>query len=153
MDKKYVILVPHADDELIGCFNLLHRRQVHTLVAYDHTVARELEPVAAEYDCFIRVLSNNLVFEPKQILVAPDPNTEFHPRHKKMGNIALGYFEAGMIVEFYTTNMNAPYLQETELKTLKRAKLNRFYPTKSTLWQYDFKYFLFEGRCRWLKVD
>ena len=80
----------------------------------------------------------------------PDPIYENHPKHREWGFIGESLARSGIEVIFYTTNMNAPYIHEVEKSIEKRQLLDKVYKSQSELWRFDHKYFLFEGRCRWI---
>ena len=80
----------------------------------------------------------------------PDPTTELHPDHRKWGGIGEQLLRQGFDVTFYTTNMNAPYMREVGNPEAKKRLLDAVYPSQKSLWEYDHKYFLFEGGCRWV---
>jgi hypothetical protein len=46
--------------------------------------------------------------------------------------------------------MNAPYIHEVNLPDDKKYLLDQVYPDQKDLWKYDYKYFLFEGYCKWV---
>ncbi len=56
----------------------------------------------------------------------------------------------GFDVTFYNTLMNAPYIHECKNSDGKLALLNTVYPDQKSLWEYDHKYFLFEGYTKWI---
>ena len=56
----------------------------------------------------------------------------------------------GLDVLFYTTQMNVPYIREVQDSGAKKVLLNSVYFGQSSLWEYEHKYFLFEGYCKWI---
>lgn len=158
MKKKHVIVAPHADDELIGCFSLLDKRSVHTVVVPNQTAKKEMFPCQDMYGfeiqigdelniynlaVFARELGGNIFF--------PDPIHEYHHAHRFWGAQGEKVYRQGQHnVAFYTVNMMAPYVSDSYIPTRKKAKLDVCYPGKKDLWKYDHKYFLFEGYSQWL---
>ena len=167
-----LILAPHIDDEVIGCFELLKYNVdacVDIIYFYDITDERK-EAIPRLKNRFRLV--NNVFFNNETItftlnnvedylekydrIFCPDPIFETHPDHKELGNLGTYIFKNydwfnGII--FYTVNMQAPYvrkLNEEEIED-KRNSLNEIYPDQKSLWESDYKYFLFEGSCKWLR--
>jgi hypothetical protein len=60
------------------------------------------------------------------------------------------FLRAGADVIFYNTIMNAPYIHEIKDPEDKKNCLNIIYPSQKSLWETDYKYFLYEGRVKWL---
>lgn len=147
-----IIIAPHADDEVIGCFDVLMSKTV-TTVLYGNE--KELDQSAKSANAF---KFNPEVFDPEllrskahpqMMLFFPDPNYELHPDHKMFGNLGIEYNRQGLNVVFYVTNMLAPYIFERKDPEKKMAFLNNVYHWKKDLWQYDYKYFLFEGYAKY----
>ena len=80
----------------------------------------------------------------------PDPVYENHPLHRQYGMMGESMARQGLDVTFYTTQMNAPYIREVKDSAAKKSLLNTVYFGQSSLWEYDHKYFLFEGYCKWI---
>lgn len=170
-----VIVAPHADDEIIGCFEVItHFSKSHIIrILYpdeselpswyiestDHGRRRigflpqssnEVYPVK----CFVGDECTPYLEYPEtdeNVYFVPDVIHEFHPDHRRWGfwgeSIVRNY---GARVYFYSINMQAPYIRPTEQAIVKRNVLNDCYPHKSSLWDGDHKYWLFEGYCRWI---
>lgn len=150
---KTIIIAPHADDEIIGCFEIFGKHP--TLVLFPTEQAWKEAQKASELFGFTREILTEKKLDgigKNDILFFPDPTTEFHPLHKQIGAIGLIFLKAHHHnIFFYTTNMNAPYLRETKDPIKKRDALNAAYPEKQALWEYDHKYFLFEGQVKWIQ--
>jgi len=85
------------------------------------------------------------------IFFFPDPVYEFHPEHRKWGQVGERFLRAlKHTVVFYTINMMPPYIHEIKDPGDKQKNLNEIYFYKKTLWEYDHKYFLFEGYNQWI---
>jgi len=161
--KKHVIIAPHADDEIIGCYSILNSGEVNT-VAFPFQNKLAFNEVAFCQEMFDFTVNGFTSFEEilnlakrarmkKGLIFFPDPTYELHPTHRIIGAmgerlVKVNHFDN---VVFYTTNMNAPYVQEVSKKEVgnKHRTLNDCYPEKASLWKYDHKYFLFEGYCRY----
>ena len=160
--EKYTILAPHPDDELIGCYTLLSSRLVHKVYYFDGEDRKEeAENCSRIFGSFdyefikpaeaIEKLSGNV----EGILLMPDPS-ERHPLHKKVSQIGLMVVEQLKInYGFYSTEMTASYVWELDekLKWEKKKCLELCYPSQRSLWENDWRYWLFEGIVvvrRWL---
>jgi len=160
------IIAPHGDDEIIGCFSLLHNNFVKRVIypkdniygEKDFEISQEkygfdLMPFDLEQLCLWAERAES----EGGLLLAPDPIWEYHPKHKIIGNRLMEHIKTSEIsnVVFYSTNMNAPYIQELPINrnAFKELALDECYPNKRTLWQYDHKYFLFEGYISPLNID
>ena len=152
MNKKYVIFAPHADDEVIGCHDLLLTGQVEKILFASRDITSdELIKVSSEFNCQVDLFDYSHVPE-QRILLFPDPVYEIHPLHRQLGHIGESLLrELKSEVIFYTTNMNAPYIYEVEFPSKKKSCLMKIYPHKASLWKYEHKYFLFEGYTKWIR--
>jgi hypothetical protein len=56
----------------------------------------------------------------------------------------------GLEVIFYSTNMLAPYIHEVKEPDKKEEILTKVYPSQRSLWEFEKKYVIFEGRVKWL---
>jgi hypothetical protein len=147
--KRYVIIAPHADDEIIGCYSFLAAGLVDS-VMFQARAAMEEAISASEHFGFNIKSIEDFKSDKSKIYLFPDPIYETHPDHRELGAIGEGFLRGGEAVIFYTTNMSAPYIFELPQAAIKRKCLDALYPTKKSLWEYEHKYFLFEGYTRWL---
>jgi hypothetical protein len=159
--RKHIIIAPHADDEIIGCYDIL-RSTEDVIVIYneDMTKKRKNETKRlteffsnVKAQLFLHQIPQHLINE-DTIIHCPDPIYELHPLHRLQGNIGeqlLRY--TGANVMFYSTNMNAPYIYEIDNPNEKEKILNNIYYSQKQLWKYDHKYFLFEGHCQWINKN
>ena len=168
---QLVILAPHPDDELIGCLEQIElartRGWLPSVVLLpgittkpgwyvDKNDASEptntnplgLIPVVGDA-CAAYLEGNEGQWEQIQYLF-PDPAFETHPEHRRWGAVGERLLRTGASVWFYSVNMQAPYVREVRRPHWKRTCLQWYYPSASSLWQYDHRYFLFEGQCLWL---
>jgi hypothetical protein len=147
---RYIIVAPHADDEIIGCYELLSRGLVDT-VLFPNDKQLEEAVNSSEHFMFTRTLFDDYDCEKQgKIFLFPDPTYELHPNHKYLGHLGEELLRRGQEVIFYTTNMLAPYIHEVSQPLIKQKCLNTLYPTKKDLWEFEHKYFLFEGYTQWL---
>lgn len=156
MSKKHIIIAPHADDEIIGCFDFLRSELVEYVLFPEENVGAFLEAKkSAELfrfgiQPFSTEVLEKIVNQAKGLVFFPNPVYELHPEHRKLGGIAETLVKkgAGNIV-FYSTNMNAPHMKESPYSKKKKEALDYCYPEKKSLWEYDHKYFLFEAYTMW----
>jgi len=151
MKPKYVIIAPHADDEIIGCYELLVTGKVDTVAFPNNDIIEEAIESSEFFGFNIETIEDVLInLTPNMVLLFPDPYFELHPEHRRWGSIGLDLARKGQKVIFYTTSMNSPYLREAAQPGKKKDVLDTIYPKKSDLWKYDHKYFLFEGQLQWI---
>lgn len=158
-EKKHsVIIAPHPDDELIGCFEILDDPNQSITIIYgaDATAARRKEalklkevfPTVGNQVFHASVPSTYITTE--VTLYFPDPSTENHPAHRGWGSIGESLARDGLDVVFYSTIMNTPYIHECKDPMKKEAMMDRIYASQKQMWAYEKKYILFEGRCKWM---
>ena len=152
-----LIIAPHADDEMIGCFTILKRayaRNERIVIFCPQDVGIPNLLVEQYRGCVSRVSE---IPSGIKTVHAPDPFHEFHPEHRQWGMWAESLWRKGQAdrVCFYTVNMQAPYtvVLPKKVSVFKRELLDLYYPEKSDLWKDDHKYWLFEGHCEWLRND
>lgn len=160
-----IIFAPHVDDAVIGCWSLLQDKSKNVLVLYTEESTAERKQEAKEISKFFGV-NHRFVFAQAEtmeaifvrrtlsalttLVLAPDPHWEKHPAHKKLGTLVQGICKEKRIrFGTYSTDMNVPYLRELEKPDDKKMVLNKFFPSQNSLWEYDHKYFLFEGVSEW----
>jgi hypothetical protein len=156
------IIAPHPDDEIIGCYSYLDMASYldgTSYICFGSPIGkREMNTVSKTLGCEVLCLNNRDITKlPKASLyLFPDPYFETHPFHRQWGQVGetLLRTQPGLQpkehrVVFYSVNMQAPYIFEVPQATEKLELLNTLYPEKASLWEYDHKYFLFEGYCEW----
>lgn len=148
---KYVIVAPHADDEIIGCYELLSSGLV-ARVLFPNGQALGESALSGEHFLFGRKLIEDEDFYHSLEItyVFPDPYFEVHPKHRELGSLGESLLRQHRHVIFYNTTMSAPYVHEASQPAFKRECLNKLYPSKKDLWRYQHKYFLFEGYNKWI---
>jgi hypothetical protein len=151
---SYIILAPHADDEIIGCYELLlaHSKEIKT-VCFATEEAIEEAVLSSQMFSFDRSHIDYLptILYSGDTLVCPDPFGELHPMHKRFGFIGVNWAQDGHSTIFYSTNMNVPYIHEVKYSGRKQYALDHCYDSKRSLWEFDHKYFLFEGYSKWIR--
>lgn len=151
-ERRHVIVAPHADDEIIGCYEVLSQGSVW-MVAFPRANPEALEESVRSSHVFgfstvlvdgLADLASlaNVCQDKGGLIFFPDPFTELHPVHRRYGAMGL---QIRKNVAFYTTNMNSPYMHESNNPFKKKTFLDTCYADKRDLWRYDHKYYLFEG--------
>jgi hypothetical protein len=157
--RNHIIVTPHPDDEIIGCFDILNNSKNNVIIVYvdDNINKQRKEETKKVAELFESVKAQIFVNQVPQHLLAddpvihyPDPIYENHFLHRLQGNIGeqmVRYLNQDIV--FYSTNMTAPYTYEIDNPEDKKKYLDEIYPSQKSLWEYDHKYFLFEGHCQW----
>jgi len=152
MNTNHIIVAPHADDEIIGCYEILEKYKGRCHVFFPTQIGFSQSLYASQM----------LGYEAHRMeewkdwehiaykFYFPDHIYELHPEHRKWGAFGEELARNGFDVSFYVTNMLAPYIREVKDFKAKRNALNECYSMKQSLWEHDFKYFLFEGQCKWI---
>lgn len=148
-----IIIAGHPDDELIGCCGLIKRRMIDLVVYLDAPMERlgRAFQVGEEFG----FKANSIGFKDLYAFLTRIPDRResicFVPdvadRHLLHKAINLTARMSGCRLGYYTTDMNTGYTKELLVNEQeeKRKILNKFYPDQRSLWENDWKYFLFEG--------
>ena len=155
--SEIVIISPHFDDEIIGNYSIITNPLTKPIIIYLQD-DEERKQEALNLKKFIDNVQVQLFqksipstfLDPLNVLYFPDPIFETNPEHRKWGAVGEDFLRKGLNVVFYSINMNAPYIHNVENPKDKRHLLEKVYPSQKNLWKYENKYFLFEGRYKWL---
>jgi len=153
-----IIVAPHCDDEIIGCYENLSN---DVTIIYDKSMSKERiseSQILINFypnikQIFCKITHDSIFFnmtDKSTRMYFPDPIYEVHPLHRDWGCFGEKLARNGYDVIFYSTNMNAPYIHECKNKDEKRTLLDSVYQSQKGLWQFDNRYFLFEGYCKWI---
>jgi hypothetical protein len=158
MSQVHVIVAPHCDDELIGCYEIITKGE-DTAIVFTEKMTKERQEEALklreEYDNIKWYFFTNEVppalVDKENIFYFPDPKFEIHPAHVMSGFKGMEMlFKHKLKVKFYTINMKAPYIHELGAEAEnKKSLLDKIYPSQKDLWGMDHGLYLFEGRCVW----
>lgn len=156
-----VIIAPHPDDEIIGNYEILEDRKNIT-VMYSNVLDMKRKEEAERLKLYFPNINlhfshhgtyeNIHISDPnkEKTYYFPDPIYEIHPDHRRLGAIGEILLRKGYNVIFYSVNMNAPYIHEVKSASIKEKLLNEIYPSQKSLWEFEKKFILFEGRVKWL---
>jgi hypothetical protein len=156
LKRDVIIAAPHPDDEIIGCYEIL-TSGIKPIIIYSgdmdadrrETVLKLKEHVDCKLQLFLMTIPQTFL-DMNNIFYLPDPIYETHPKHREWGFLGENLARNGFDVIFYNTTMNAPYIHECKDPEKKKELLDKVYPDQKSLWEYDHKYFLFEGYCKWI---
>ena len=140
---KKVILAPHLDDEIVGCYSILDEDCV---VVYWHEDYRTPPDIGVE---FVRFDGNSeeveRIIEDAAEVYIPSKH-DYHPLHKEVNAWAEQNIpEEGCIKYWYSVEMNVPWLQEEEDPEGKQLFLKAHYPDEHTTLNKSDKYWLFKS--------
>lgn len=153
-----IIIAPHPDDEIIGCYGVLEKyhneRKIAVIYGPDCENERkeEMTKLKNYYSCHqaVQNIVPQYLVQKENTFFFPDPVNEIHPDHRKWGIIGEDLARRGLDVIFYTIQMNVPYIHKINDPNNKESILNDVYPSQKSLWEYEKKYILFEGYCKWI---
>lgn len=147
-----MILAPHPDDELIGCWSLLQAGLVKKVVFLNDltwTRMAEANACAAAFG-FEAVFAPagqldtlSGVLGPLDVLAMPSI-MDSHPDHKETNRIFRGHTSNRRFYSVDLQNCPDKVLLSPKDRQAKFEALNCFYPSQRSLWDYDASYYLFE---------
>ena len=154
---KITLICPHIDDDLIGNFQLFSEDVIENIIYLTWTKERKKEAEAfcesmkisckfMEIDRLITDLLTDTYND--KILFVPSV-LDNHPFHKQVNQL-VKFFHP--FVGYYSIDMNTEWVYELPKSEQeeKRRWLNKYYPSQKSLWEQNYKYFLFEGHVvRW----
>lgn len=145
-----IVISPHPDDCLIGCYSLIKEKRIDAVLYIDPSPSRFALARAAGKALGFTVgllefgnLYNYLQKNPSCTFLVPDASDN-HILHKAVNGVAR---LSGCKLGYYSTDMVASFIRELPIEEQqeKLSALNMYYPDQSSLWERDWKYFLFEG--------
>jgi LmbE family N-acetylglucosaminyl deacetylase len=149
-----IIVAPHPDDELIGCFSLLKKGEVSEVwYVFDHSIdnrsrMKEALQCADTFKfkpIFLDGIQDLLEYAEKQvqrILVIPSIH-DSHPQHRLVNQICRKY-----ACMFYSVDLEYAKGKEVlapENATEKKLYLDDIYSGQKSLWESNASYYLFEN--------
>lgn len=153
-ETKFVIVAPHVDDEVIGCFRFLHSRVVSKVFYLNECYGDRLYEAyaCAKHFGFMPFFGANSLFRsPGEIILAPNIK-DTHDDHKAANSLVKKTFGSNDVA-YYSVDMNVA--KRTLSPTVSAAKLEALktlFPSQKSLFENDDKYHLFESvqKCDWL---
>jgi len=155
-----VSLSPHPDDEIIGCYSVFKKYKNETInIVYTTNVDNLRREESLKFKEYFNVrqffVNNNIppiLINKNNIFYFPEPYSDFHPDHRKIGLIGEQMSRDGYNVIFYTIQKNTNYIYEldNEDKKEKEEMINYIYHSQKSLWEYEKKYIFFEGYMKFL---
>ncbi len=139
-----IILAPHIDDELIGCFSILDSIDI-VYYFYDLTPERkrEAEKLKSNFNYEIIYTNEdkiqNIDFS-KDTLYIPS-SKDLHNDHRKINR--LGNSLCTLNTMYYSIDMNRVPIK-LDKSDVKKRLMYQYYPSQKNLFNSDEKYFLFE---------
>jgi len=157
VNREIIIVAPHPDDEIIGNYEIISNPKIKPIIIYTEPISNIRGEETSKLKNYFQNIKVQLFVKsiPQHFLnknnlfLFPDPIYEIHPAHRMQGNIGEQLLRNGLNVSFYSVNMLAPYCHEVQECTEKEKALNEIYPSQKSLWEYEKKFILFEGRTTW----
>lgn len=143
-----IIIAPHPDDELIGCSSSLINNKIHGVVYVERISSvrmSEAKLLCNMYDLWYKFLDGDIklllemVHRNTYYIPSPEDN---HPLHKLVYYLMFREYKHLVV---YSTQMRDYFVREVENPLHKKSLLDKYYPSQKSLWEFDHKYFLFEG--------
>lgn len=138
-----IILAPHIDDEMIGCYQLILSGNINRIIYFfDLTDERRKEALdfCSSFGILCDFSGTTANIQLDDILFVPSIS-DSHPHHK----IVNGYAKSLPNKKFYySVDMTNPKLLDPVLQENKLKDLIKYYPTQHNLIISDDKYHLFE---------
>lgn len=134
-----IILAPHADDEIIGCYSVLSEIDQIIFFKEDYRSGISIDdwrycPVSTAGNILNSLTESDTIYLPSHY--------DLHPLHRKVRRIGLAMPGKKM---FYSVEMNTPWMEEEEDPKGKKELFCRLYPGEvETICKND-KYFLFKS--------
>ena len=148
--KNVLIIAPHIDDELIGCWSVFNNPENNVSVVWLYELTEErkkeglfLNKAGLKASIGQLVFGEGLVLDTiekiKPVEVYVPSRRDSHLDHKKANSLFRSW-----ATHFYSVDMDGgAYLGEKESGQKWRA-LEDIYPSQSKLWKNNSKYYLFE---------
>lgn len=147
MNKNVVIVAPHVDDELIGCWSYLRDRRVSAVIYLEELSAvRRAEATTCANTYGFEAVFDCAKFTPapNELLLVP-AITDSHPAHRAANRAWRGQHNNVM---FYSVDMDRSPKTLLHDWEAKKAALDYVYPSQKALWETNASYYLFEHVAR-----
>ena len=148
-----VIIAPHADDELIGCYSKIVNREIlniQYIAECDEIRRAEAVALCRSFGIIPSFLNGQVLMLADTLhgieageLYIPSPNDN-HNLHKLIYYIVYD-LEPAIPTIVYSVYMNDFFVRPISDPIQKRIDLDHYYPSQKDLWKHDARYYLFEG--------
>lgn len=136
-----IILAPHLDDEIIGCYSVLFENVITSMqkakvVYFQKDYRSDNIPMIPnveylQWDGGLRSDESDTIYIPSKF--------DYHPLHKKVNRIGRTLHGKKL---FYSVEMNVPWLEEETNWRAKKELFNKLYPKEDMK---NDKYWLFKS--------
>lgn len=140
--KDTVIIAPHVDDEVIGCWSFLSSGKIDAVIYLNELTdirRREAEACARRFD-FIPFFDDIPMERVVGKTLLVPAITDSHPDHKA----ANKRWRLHSQVLFYSVDMNNGTKKLVTDFAAKKDALDALFPSQSSLWANNAAYYLFE---------
>ena len=157
-NKNLLILAPHVDDELIGCYTLFRLQNVNIEVHYFEELDSERRAEAEEaslelgFKCMFAEPGAEGYKVTKELIDAGNfdqvycpSRADLHDAHRRINSEfrsrSTHFYSVDMSEGSYTLSADGGYTSSWD----KLRLLNKLYPSQKALWETNAKYYLFEN--------
>jgi len=139
-----IILAPHIDDEVIGCYSILNNvDEVYYFFDIDDIRKQEAINTAKLFN-FTPYFSSTIYVNNNDTVYVPS-SSDLHKDHLYVNRLAKKLQQVfNFELKYYSIDMNKTPTYLGELSRLKKKHLYSLFPSQSNLFDSDEKYFLFE---------
>ena len=140
-----IILAPHVDDEIIGCYTLLKNELIDKVIYfYDLDDVRKAEAlkIAELFEHEVSFKGYEEKIDIHDTLYIPS-KFDYHPHHWKVYQYGRDLPNRNSWCYSVEKNLHCDLLSVRD-STYKLKALDSLIPTQRDLWRYNAKYILFE---------
>ena len=137
-----IILAPHLDDEIIGCFSVMNEVDKVVYYTYDYRESQINKFPIEWQDKYVRGDAFDLSALGSGDIVYVPSRFDLHPFHKVVRHKILDNHKVTKM--FYSIDMNVPWLEEEQEPRRKLDVLKQMFPGED-LFEKNAKYWLFKS--------
>lgn len=145
---RRIILAPHIDDEVIGCFTLLRNEYIDCVLYFFEKTKQRMKEAKASGKTFgfepkfVTTSDFKKHILPDDIIIVPNINDSHH-HHKVINCLAKALPNKK---QYYSIDMNVLKITlHPTLQNEKRKLLNDLFPSQKELFNQNMSYWLFES--------